>query len=182
MNQTILLMVLAVIMLRPSALTAQHKYVGIKLCAPCHRTAKQGKQMDIWQKTKHAEAYAILDSAEAKEIAKKIGLTKPPVESAECLKCHAPQHDVDPKLFMKTFNLQDGVQCETCHGPGSEYKSLRVMKDRKKAIAAGMVLASSDSSLCQKCHNEESPTFKGFDYKEMWEKIKHPVPAAKRGK
>lgn len=182
MNRTIFIVVLAVLFLVPSALTAQHKYVGVKLCKTCHRTKKQGEQLLIWQKSKHSGAYTTLESDEAKKVAEKAGLEAPPAESAQCLKCHAPQHDVDPKLITKTFKLEDGVQCETCHGPGSDYKSLKVMKDREKAIAAGLVVANNDSTLCEKCHNEESPTFKEFDYKEMWEKIKHPVPEAKKAK
>jgi hypothetical protein len=27
-----------------------------------------------------------------------------------------------------------------------------------------------------KCHNEESPTFAGFNFDESWAKIAHPVP------
>jgi len=168
------------LLIAPSNVSAQHKYVGVKMCAPCHRTEKQGNQLAIWQSSKHAEAYKVLESDASKEIAKKKGLSKAPAESPECLKCHVPQHDVEAALISKTFDPKDGVQCESCHGPGSDYKSLSVMKDRTKALAAGMVLAKDDPKLCQNCHNEESPTFKAFDYKKMWEKIKHPVPTAKK--
>ncbi len=182
MTRTILSTMLVILLGIPSTLTAQHKYVGVKLCKTCHRTKKQGEQMAIWQKSTHAGAYATLESVEAQKIAKEKGLLKAPVESPECLKCHAPQHDADPKLIAKTFNLKDGVQCEVCHGPGSDYKSLKVMKDREKALAAGLILASGKSTMCETCHNEESPQFEGFAYKEMWQKIIHPVPAAKRAK
>ena len=42
--------------------------------------------------------------------------------------------------------------------------------------AAGLVLSADDGKLCEKCHNSESPTFKGFNFEERWEKIQHPVP------
>ena len=29
---------------------------------------------------------------------------------------------------------------------------------------------------CARCHNEESPTFKGFEFEERWAEIAHPVP------
>ncbi len=182
MNRATLIIIIAAIILLPCSLVAQHKYVGVKICAPCHRTKKQGEQTVIWQKSKHAEAFKVLESDEAKEIAKKMELSDPPAESPECLGCHAPQFDVDAKLITKTFNLEDGVQCETCHGPGSDYKKLSVMKDREKSIAAGMIKASEDPTLCEKCHNEKSPTYKEFDYKKMWAEIKHPVPEAKKAK
>jgi hypothetical protein len=69
--------------------------------------------------------------------------TDPKFEDA-CLQCHATNHDA----------AMPGVQCEACHGPGSEYKSLSIMKDKEKAIAAGLVLPTQET--CNKCHNGES--------------------------
>lgn len=83
----------------------------------------------------------------------------------------------DASLFDAKFDMKDGVQCEACHGPGSDYKTMSVMKDKEKAVAAGLVLG--DEKLCKTCHNEESPTFdkeKGFDYQAMWALIAHPMP------
>jgi Cytochrome c554 and c-prime len=159
-------------------LTAAHKYVGVTMCSMCHKTEKQGNQYGVWKASKHAEAYTVLESAKANEIAKSKGLTKPAAESPECLKCHTTAYGVDASLLMKSFNPKDGVQCETCHGPGSDYKSFTIMKDHDKAVAAGLIEVKNDPKLCEGCHNSESPTFKGFNYKEQWEKIKHPVPVA----
>lgn len=155
---------------------SEYKYVGIKICAACHKTEKQGKQLDIWQKSKHAEAYKTLTTAKANEIAKAKGLTKPAAESAECLQCHAT---TETKLVEKGFDMKDGVQCETCHGPGSAYKTITIMKDKAKAVAAGMTEYKDDAAIeqqCKTCHNEKSPTYKEFKFNEMWKKIKHPVP------
>jgi hypothetical protein len=56
------------------------------------------------------------------------------------------------------------------------------MESREKSIENGMAaIALDDGSaekLCKTCHNEESPTFKEFNFAEMWAKIAHPVPAA----
>jgi hypothetical protein len=49
---------------------------------------------------------------------------------------------------------------------------LSVMKDKAKAIAAGLVIPTKE--LCVKCHNAESPNFKGFDFEEYYAKITHP--------
>ena len=75
--------------------------------------------------------------------------------------------------------MEDGFQCETCHGPGSEYKSMKVMKNRAEAVELGLVVWESDEAIakmCQGCHNEESPTFIGFNFDEMYPKIKHNIP------
>ncbi|HEY6952089.1 MAG TPA: cytochrome c family protein [Bacteroidota bacterium] len=157
--------------------TAQNKYVGTKMCKACHNSEKQGKQFEVWSKTKHAEAYKTLATAKADDIAKAKGLTKPAAESPECLECHAKP--VDPKLADKSYDAKDGVQCETCHGPGSAYKNMTIMKDKAKAIAAGLTDFKDSASIekwCKTCHNEKSPTFKGFKFDEMWGKIKHPIP------
>ncbi len=54
------------------------------------------------------------------------------------------------------------------------------MKDRKLSIENGLnpilVEDGSAEKLCLTCHNEESPTFKEFKFKERWEKIAHPIP------
>ncbi|MEP0821519.1 MAG: cytochrome C554 [Ignavibacterium sp.] len=171
--------ILTLLLFAVSSLPAQNKFIGTKMCAPCHRTEKQGKQMEIWQKSAHASAYKTLTTAKANDLAKQKGFTTPAAETADCLSCHVPQHDA--KNVEKSFNAQEGVQCETCHGAGSAYKNMSIMKDRAKSIAAGMTEykdAAAIEAKCRTCHNEKSPTFKGFNFEEYWNKIKHPVPKA----
>ncbi|NOX38645.1 MAG: cytochrome C554 [Calditrichaeota bacterium] len=158
----------------------QYKYVGVGGCKTCHKTKKSGNQYGIWLETKHAKAYETLKSEEAAKIAKEKGLDKPAYESPQCLKCHVTAYDVEPARLGKKYKKEDGVQCESCHGPGSAYKKKKIMKDRELAIANGLnpilVEDGTAEKLCKTCHNEESPTFKGFNFKERWEEIKHPVP------
>jgi hypothetical protein len=45
------------------------------------------------------------------------------------------------------------LDCESCHGPGSEYKTLSVMKDPAKAKAAGLVIP--EASFCATCHRRD---------------------------
>lgn len=158
----------------PSA--AQHKYVGVTMCSVCHKTEKQGKQFDIWKSTKHASAFKTLQTPKADEVAKAKGVKGKASEAPECLECHVTGYGVD-KALMGALKMDDGVQCEACHGPGSDYKSIPIMKDKAKAEAAGLMVASGDSKLCVKCHNSKSPTYKEFKYKEAWDKIKHPIAA-----
>lgn len=163
--------VLTIIVLFSFVAGAQHKYVGVKMCKMCHQSEKQGKQFDVWQKSKHAGAFKTLSTPKAEEFAKAKGLKKSAAESPECLECHAIT--ADPALTA------DGVQCESCHGAGTDYKNMAVMKDKTKALAAGLTDFKDKPSMekiCKQCHNAKSPTAKEFKFDEMWEKIKHPIP------
>jgi hypothetical protein len=174
---TLILLAVGLLFGVSSILTAQNKYVGVKQCSMCHKTEKQGKQFDIWSKSKHAEAFKTLTTAAADEIAKKKGLKTKAAESPECLGCHTIT--ADAKLFDKSFDVKDGVQCESCHGAGSAYKNMAVMKDAKKATAAGLLMYADDAAitkLCVTCHNEKSPTAKKFELASMWKQIAHKIP------
>ncbi len=164
------------------AAAAGHAYVGVKTCTPCHKTEKQGKAQPIWLASEHAKAFATLKTPEAQKVAEKAGVKGAASEAQQCLKCHVTAAGVPAADLKPTFVKEDGVQCETCHGPGSDYKAMSVMKDKAKAVAAGLTLPSvSDGSaekLCKTCHNPQSPTFKSFNFKEAWQKIAHSIPKA----
>ncbi|MFA3782388.1 multiheme c-type cytochrome [Melioribacteraceae bacterium 4301-Me] len=181
MARRIFYLILTVLLITfPQLEFAQSKatYEGVQVCGMCHKSAKQGEQLKIWQESAHAKAYKTLQTKEADEIAQKLHKKKA-VEDAECLSCHVTGAGKDKSMFGSKFKIEDGVQCEACHGPGSEYKSMKIMKDRAAAVKAGLVLWKDEKEIekfCTTCHNEKSPTFKKFDFKTMWAKIKHPVP------
>jgi hypothetical protein len=158
----------------------KHQYVGVSKCKTCHKSAKQGEQLGKWEASKHASAYKTLLTEEAAKIAKDKGLDKAPNEAPECLKCHVTGHDADASMKAESFAMEDGVQCESCHGAGSDYRKKSIMKSREESIKNGMaailVEDGSAEKLCITCHNKESPTYEGFEFKEMWTKIAHPVP------
>ena len=159
-----------------SGIAADNKYVGVKGCSMCHKSDAKGNQLKVWSESKHAKAFAVLTSDAAAKIAKEKGLKKPASESTECLVCHTVT--ADAKLLDKTFDAKEGVQCENCHGAGSGYKNMAIMKDKPKAIAAGMTEYKDEAAIekqCKTCHNEKSPTFKEFKFKTMWDKVKHPA-------
>lgn len=179
-------LVLLVVMFVPSAMLAQetdvkHIFVGAETCGKCHKTEKQGKQFDIWKTSAHSKAYEILKTVKADSIAKAKGLSTNAILSEACLKCHVSGYNINASLKSEKFNMEDGVQCETCHGAGSDFKSMKIMKDENKAIANGLKLFKTEEervALCKECHNSESPTFETnkCDFKEMWVKIKHDIP------
>jgi hypothetical protein len=179
-KQFALLILLAVFAyLIPTSLNAQpYGYEGVQVCGTCHKTEKQGEQLKIWQESKHASAYKTLQTKEADEVALKL-YNKKAVEADECLKCHASGSGVDAKLIGAKFKVEEGVQCETCHGPGSAYKSLKVMKSKEESAKNGLIVWQDKAEIeksCISCHNEESPTYVDFKFDEMWAKIAHPVP------
>ena len=151
-----------------------HAYVGAKGCAMCHKTEKQGSQLATWEKSQHSKAYATLTTQAANDIAKAKGITTPAAEAPACLKCHAIVGDAKA-------DVKDGVQCESCHGAGADYKAMGVMKVKADAIAKGMMAfpdKAAIEAMCKNCHNEQSPTAKPFNFEEQWAKIEHKKPAA----
>jgi hypothetical protein len=147
-------------------------YVGSKACKMCHQGEAKGKQWEIWMASKHANAMKALDAAKGED------------KNPKCLKCHTTGYGVGGYAEGDTLKVKPevcgAVGCEGCHGPGSEYKAMAVMKDKKAAVAAGLIIP--DEKTCVVCHNAESPTFKGFKYDEMYPKIAHKKPVAEAPK
>ncbi len=153
------------------------KYLGTKKCKKCHKFEKQGKQFQIWAESIHALAYETLQSEEADKICKEMGYGDKATESEECLRCHASGWEVDEEMLGPKFKIEDGVQCETCHGAGGDYTKLKIMKNYEVAKEKGLIdLKDNVEEFCRSCHNPDSPTFAGFNFEEMWAKIEHPLP------
>ncbi len=151
--------------------SAENKYVGEKKCAMCHDKVAKGDAQAVWSKSAHAKAFTTLKSKEADEIAKKKGLKTAAAESPECLKCHVTGGGSAAGAVK-----EEGVTCEACHGPASGYLPIHNKKgaeNKEKARAAGLVLTADNGKLCEKCHNSESPTFKGFKFTDYWTKVEH---------
>ncbi len=177
-----LILTSTIIMLAFSSNIMAQKYVGVKKCAMCHKSKKIGAQYKIWKKTKHAKAYETLKTEKADKISmKKDG--KKAVDNPNCLKCHVTAYGVDKSLLGKKFKMENGVQCETCHGPGSKYKKKKIMKNHAKAVANGLVEYKTKADIekkCKTCHNEKSPSYKGFDFEKRWKEIAHYIPGKKK--
>jgi Cytochrome c554 and c-prime len=153
----------------------EHKYIGAKKCKMCHMSEAKGNQYKVWSESAHAKAYENLATDAAKKTAEKVGLKTDPQKSPECLKCHVTTFGVKDDLKEESVNIADGVECESCHGGGGDYKALSVMKDKTQAVAAGLIIPTKE--VCIKCHNTESPNYKEFKYDEFYKKIAHPMPA-----
>ena len=169
------------------AVSAEPKYVGLQDCGRCHKKELIGDQVSAWKKEKHSKAMEALRSDEAKKIAAERGLTVPPDQADECVRCHATAHGLEKsQIFKKPLAISDGVQCESCHGPGSDYrKKTAHAKSHEKGVAAGMWEPGKDEKICTDCHNADSPTFdtaKGFDFEARKEEVAHPIPKDAKGR
>jgi Cytochrome c554 and c-prime len=181
----VVLVNLVVLTLAGSGLAADHKYVGVGGCKSCHKKELIGNQYEEWRKGEHAKAFETLKGEKAIELAKKKGISGPPHESKECLQCHVTAYGADAAAFDKgPLAASDGVQCESCHGPGKDYRKKKVMSDHDKSIAAGLLEPGKNAEICTSCHNDKSPTWDaavGFDFEKAKEKIAHPIPEDVKG-
>ncbi len=138
----------------------EREYLGAKKCRTCHLA-----EYNSWRKTRMAQAFELLKPgvrAEAKEAA---GLDPNAdyTSDAGCLSCHTTGYG-DPSGFKDIKSTPDlaGVACEACHGPGSKYAVDELMSLKNKnhsfesVIAAGLVYPVPES-VCQRCHNADSP-------------------------
>lgn len=134
----------------------RHNYVGVESCKLCHKKKELGDQYDIWANTSHSKAFYALGTPEGREIADGLGI-KDPQQSGKCLRCHATSYAFSEENVIEDLRIEDGVQCESCHGPGEDYMYMEIMEDIDMATAEGMVMPTEET--CRKCHNPESPTY-----------------------
>ena len=166
MKQTLFIIILLITIAFIISLFGQEfTYVGAAKCKICHKSEKQGKQFLIWEESKHSKSFLALASEEVK------AEVPDAPENPECLKCHSPFHEKAPEL------KEEGITCEVCHGPGSAYKKLSIMKNREESIKNGLIIYDSAEAIknqCLTCH--EMAHDKPYDFEAAWEKIKHQVP------
>jgi cytochrome c5 len=196
--------------------TAQNQYVGVKVCASCHggelAGGKAAGPYQIWQKSMHAGAVRTLASkdvaGEARQVeglwivkmgrGEKYGLPVPAADFPHCLICHSTAVSADPRLVSESLDRKEGVQCESCHGPGSAHARVETLKRSGKPIPAEEVAAALDvakavtlrryanekevEAMCRTCHDGMCGD---FDFQKAWPAVRHSKPskpeAAKSG-
>jgi len=155
------------------------QYVGAEKCKNCHSAAAKGDQYGKWAKEDHAKAVEKLAGDAALKLGKEKGVAEPQKDKA-CLTCHVTAYDEPAASKGKKFDPTQGVQCESCHGPGSAHVKARLegeeSGDKPLKIPAGEIVAIPTAETCKKCHNEKSPSYKPFDYKKYLKEIAHPDP------
>lgn len=122
---------LCALALLANPLVAQPKYVGVKQCAQCHSNENNLNDWltlvvtDVWKNDAHSRSHLALSSSN--EITKRIedALHIKAKDNQNCVACHTkatgePAVPADEALLTRGL-IHDGISCETCHGPGSEY-------------------------------------------------------------
>ena len=153
------------------------EYRGVASCKKCHF-----KHWASWKKTTMAKSLKKLAPDEAIEVKKKHGLdpAKDYRKDAKCLPCHTTGYGLPggyPALVAgKSWNEEEskrakklgGVQCESCHGPGSLANVFKKDNEEyKRAEVYALGMHAPDKKACIGCHNGEGPTAvkgKAFDY------------------
>jgi hypothetical protein len=159
-------------------------YVGAEKCKNCHSSPKKGDPFGKWAASFHSKAFTELASEEAKKLAKTKNI-EDPQKSADCLKCHVTAFDLPATAKGKKFDPTMGVQCETCHGPGSKHVEARLKAeeaedDKVVEIGKDEILAKVTSETCRKCHNKDAPNHKPFAFNKFLKQIAHLDPRKKR--
>ena len=104
------------------------KYVGPGSCSAvaCHGGIQPRSVTKVLQNEystwvtadKHAHAYTALTEPLGKQIAATLKLG-PAEKTQRCLVCHALS--VSPAEHARDFEVSEGISCESCHGPASEW-------------------------------------------------------------
>ena len=144
------------------------EFIGADGCKKCHF-----KQWMSWKKTSMAKSFETLKPGVVADAKTKHGLdpAKDYTKDASCLPCHTTGYGkpggypalADGKGWTeeetKRAESRQGVQCESCHGPGSlsaEHKKDHPEYKREDLMKMGLILADKDA--CAQCHRPESPT------------------------
>ncbi|HXW07614.1 MAG TPA: cytochrome c family protein [Vicinamibacterales bacterium] len=113
-------------------------YVWAPTCQKCH-----AEIYESWANTKHARALNRLSVVD---------------QGRECIGCHVTGPKGRVEQDGKAVNA--GVQCESCHGPGAAHAA-------DPAVKTGLVRRPAEA-VCTACHNDRSPSFRGFFFDAMW--------------
>lgn len=152
------------------ARTPSPQYVGAAACMNCHGGDEHSRPAITWMQSRHGHAYWRLGSDWSLFLARLrphyADLTDP-ISDHRCLLCHVTGHQDDDALFTESFRREEGIGCESCHGPGSLYMDPEIMTDRGAFLANGGIVPTE--STCRSCHRRSEQ----FDYAEMLPEIAH---------
>ncbi|MEM7482975.1 MAG: multiheme c-type cytochrome [Acidobacteriota bacterium] len=139
-------------------------YVGVATCASstCHGSTRplsnfgvlQNEYYTWLQEDRHAQAYNVLFDERSRIIMRNLRGGRAH-ESQRCLDCHAltPQ----PEQAARRLEIEDGITCESCHGPASGWLEGHRSEGWSHAdsVAAGMIdlrQPAVRAGVCLDCH------------------------------
>ncbi|HTZ99791.1 MAG TPA: multiheme c-type cytochrome [Candidatus Aquilonibacter sp.] len=137
-----------------------HQYTGPGSCSStsCHgsiapRADNRVKQNEysVWiVRDKHSKAYQALTGMVGERMASILNIGRAE-EAPKCLACHAL--DVPAADRARTFDLSEGVSCESCHGPASAWLGHHTERNwtHEQSVQAGMTDLRDVGLRTQKC-------------------------------
>jgi hypothetical protein len=104
---------------------------------------------------RHAQAYNVLFSERSARVARNMRLKGKAYQETVCLDCHST--NVPARTVSGKVDIEDGVQCEACHGPASGWRAEHTMAGwtHEQSVARGMIDLRSvptRASGCLSCH------------------------------
>jgi hypothetical protein len=113
------------------------QYAGAESCRDCH--------VEIYQQWSDNSSHAVATSRETfhafKEIINENRLLSRSMDESMCYACHGPKE------------VNEGVSCETCHGPVIPDVSIQETHDRKYRPQRELMRATD---FCAPCHTQET--------------------------
>lgn len=112
-------------------------YVGAAACLTCH--AEEHAQ---WATSGHGRAMAPLAG-------------KPSAEDASCVRCHATRtQGGPPSSNVADYRVDEGVGCESCHGPGGAHVAAGGGKDNIVGLGESCPVCVIEA-VCTSCHTKD---------------------------
>lgn len=145
----------------PNPREASGQFTGPGSCSStsCHGSVKPREESRVLQneysiwiaKDKHSRAYQALSTPVSQRMARILQLGAKPEQSPKCLACHALS--VSPEKRARTFELNEGVSCENCHGPASGWLGPHTTRGwtHENSISAGMYDTRNVIRRTEKC-------------------------------
>jgi Cytochrome c554 and c-prime len=148
----------------PEVQVIDARYVGPGSCSAvaCHggiaprmSTKVLQNEYSTWvTEDQHARAFTVLTQPVARQMTYilKIG---PAERAPKCLICHALS--VEPAHRAREFDISEGVSCESCHGPASNWLGPHIQAGAKHAemVRLGLIdnkNLATRSEVCLSCH------------------------------
>lgn len=140
-------------------------YLGVATCANsgCHGSTQplnasrvlQNEYYSWLNRDRHAQAYNVLFNDRSARIARNMRLKGKAYREKVCLDCHSTS--VTPAMTAGHVDLEDGVQCEACHGPASGWRDEHTQAGwtHEQSVARGMIDLRAPivrADMCLVCH------------------------------
>ena len=127
----------------------------------------------IWKsRDVHAKSWATLATERSARMSAAIGAGKPQ-ETARCTECHAPMQAVNAARVGPLARIEDGISCESCHGPAKFWVRSHTRKDLTHAqnVTTGLRDLKSlyvRANTCIACHQVLPPDLQKAGHPPLW--------------